>query len=107
MTGGTLYAGTFTIGTGACVWSWDGSAWSQVGVANSLPAAIISGLAIFNGTLYSGGTGVWSWNGSSWSQVGGAGGLPGKAAAVNSLAMFKGALYAGAGDGVWSWNSST
>ncbi len=103
---GTLYAGT-----DGGVWSWDGSAWSQVGGSNVFTgdAAAVYDLAVVSSTLYAGTWGgvVWSWNGSSWSRVGGSGARLDDAQIVNSLAAVNGTLYAGTPYGVWAWNGSS
>lgn len=65
MYNGTLYAGT----NGAGLWSWNGSAWSQVGGGSGPNVELveyINDLLVSNDTLYvATNNGVWSWNGSN------------------------------------------
>jgi hypothetical protein len=103
--------GTLSAGTSSGVWSWNGSAWSQVGGANGLTgdAKYVSSLAVYNGTLYAGtsGAGLWSWNGSAWSQVGGGSGPNVELVEyINDLLVSNDTLYVATNNGVWSWNGS-
>ncbi len=125
--GGTLYAGTgLTAGDGD-VWSWNGSAWTQIGgdglnsgwagsAIESVWALENDGTNLYAGMGETAGDGdVWKWNGSAWTQIGGDGLNSGWAAStyetVESLHWDGTTLYASTGisttDGeIWSWNGS-
>lgn len=94
---GTVYAGTNASG----MWSWNGSAWSQVG--NSLDT--FTSMVTVNEVVYAAtGEGVLSWNGSMWSRVGS---ISSATADVTSLTSVNGVVYAGtSGYGVISWDGS-
>lgn len=102
---GQLCAGT----QGAGVWSWDGSAWSQMGGPTALfhAARNVCCLAMVKDTLYAGtGDGVWSWDGSTWNATALVLPASGHTPVGADLSAFKGALYAGTEEGVWSWDGS-
>lgn len=104
--------GQLCVGTvGAGVWSWDGSAWSQMGGPKALfhAARNVFSLAMVKDTLYAGtGDSVWSWDGSKWDWYTTALVLPasGHTPVGASLAAYKDTLYAGTEEGVWSWDGS-
>jgi hypothetical protein len=62
-------------------WSWDGSAWASIPVANPPPARFHAGMATFQGAVVMfGGAGAipagpgflddtWTWDGTTWTQV--------------------------------------
>jgi hypothetical protein len=90
-----LYA---NFGTGAGIWKWDGSAWSQV-TPNAPTAMAASGSLLYGN--FGTGAGIWKWNGSAWSQV--TPNAPTAMAATGSL------LYGnfGTGAGIWKWDGSS
>ncbi len=89
--GSGLY-GTFT---GAGVWQWDGTTWTQATPNN--PDLIVTTSTTLYGSFAGGG--IWKWDGSSWSQ-----------ATSNNpqLMVISGSdLYGSfAGGGIWKWNGS-
>ena len=124
---GTLYAGTGTGAGDAEVWSWNGSAWTQVGGDNnnsSWDATSYETVYSFanDGTNLYAGLGntagdneVWEFSGGSWTKIGGDGlnsGFTSTHLSVRSLAYAGSTLYAGlqaslANAEVWSFNGSS
>jgi hypothetical protein len=82
--GTNLYAGLGTSNGDGEAWSWNGSAWTQIGgdtlnggwtvaQGDTVNTLIFDSGTIFAGTYDAGGDGLlYSWNGTSWTQVGGA-----------------------------------
>jgi hypothetical protein len=83
--------------TGAGIWKWDGSTWSQV--TPNAPTEMAASGSILYGNFSPGG--IWKWDGSTWSQV--TPNSPTAMAASGSL------LYGnfGTGAGIWKWDGST
>ncbi len=129
---GTLYAGTYDSAGAGLAYTWNGTAWTQIGgdyVNNSWGFYGISAMQVMQsqgGYLYAG-TGnttgaalVFRFNGTSWQIVGGQGlnnsWAPNTYEQVISMASYGGKLYVGLGttasstdqDGdVWMWDGST
>ncbi len=124
---GNLVAGLGNSANDAEVWTYNGSAWTKIGGDSTNSGwttniETIRSLGVYNGNLYAGNgdsagdADVWKWNGTAWSQVGGDGLNSSWAAAtfetVDSLAVYKGYLFAGLGNSagdaeVWQYNGST
>jgi hypothetical protein len=122
-----LVAGLGNSANDAEVWTYNGSAWTKIGGDSTNSGwttniETIRSLGVYNGNLYAGNgdsagdADVWKWNGTAWSQVGGDGLNSSWAAAtfetVDSLAVYKGYLFAGLGNSagdaeVWQYNGST
>ena len=131
-----LYVGTGNNASGCEVWSFNGTAWTQV--VGAQPTAIIGSgfgnavnadaysMAVYGGNLYVATTNVagcevWSFNGTAWTQVvgqsppGTPGTGPGFGNAANdpiSMAAFGSDLYVGtlnfgSGCEVWDFNGAT
>lgn len=132
----SLYAGLGNSTGDAEVWKYSGANWTRVGgdqVGMSSPSTFgwitnrferVLSMAVYNGNLVAGlgesnnvnDSDVWSYNGTNWTRIGGSGitgwMTSGTYESVNSLAVYKGELYAGLGYSpgdaeVWKYNGST
>lgn len=123
---GKLYAGLGTTAGDGTVWSWNGSAWTEIGgngVNSSWAASTYEGVYSFadDGTNLYAGLGntagdneVWKWDGSSWSKIGGDGvnsGFSNTYTIVQSMVYANGKLYAGlqasaTNAAVWSFDGT-
>ncbi len=127
--GSTVYAGTYdSAGTGR-MWTWNGSAWTQIGGnginkswgyynLQSVEVMQWVGDYLYAGSGYAtaGNALVWRFNGSNWEMIGGQGVNNSWGAfsyeAVTSMASLGGELYVGLGISandaeVWKWDGST
>ncbi len=134
---GNLYVGLGTQAYQADIWKWDGSTWTLVAgtLGNTIAATGVNGswyisprsvesMTVWNDQLCAGlgGSGayseLWCWTGTgNWTKIGGGSGAGvnsswASAAAVTSLAAYKGELYAGIQGNshqvsVWKWNGTT
>ncbi len=122
---GTLYVGLGSSANEAEVWSWNGSAWTQIGGDNlnsgwTTNYEEVNTLATDGTYLYAGlglsanDAEVWRWNGTIWGKIGGDSTNSGWTTGfdrITSMAMYAGQLYVGlgltAGEAeVWTWNGS-
>ena len=117
----SVYDNKLVVGLGdttgdAEVWTYSGTAWSQIG-GDGLNAGFggasgydyerVRSLTVYNGNLYAatgsdtGDGDVWQWNGTAWSLIGGHGVNASwdinTAEDVFTLTVYKGKLYAGTG----------
>jgi hypothetical protein len=82
--------------TGAGIWKWDGSTWSQ-GTPNNPQSMVILGSNLYGS--FAGG-GIWKYNGATWTQV-----TPNT---PTMMAVSGSTLYGSfAGGGIWKWNGSS
>jgi hypothetical protein len=82
--------------TGAGIWKWNGSTWSQV-TPNNPQSMVILGSNLYGS--FAGG-GIWKYNGATWTQV-----TPNT---PTMMAVSGSTLYASfAGGGIWKWNGSS
>jgi hypothetical protein len=82
--------------TGAGIWKWGGTTWSQV--TPNTPTAIAASGSTLYGNFSPGG--IWKWDGTTWSQV-----TPNVATA---MAVSGSVLYGNfEGAGIWKWDGTT
>ncbi|KFZ45136.1 hypothetical protein DS62_12865 [Smithella sp. SC_K08D17] len=82
--------------TGAGIWQWNGSTWSQLTPSN--PTSMVASGTTLYGTF--GSNGIWEWNGSAWRQL-----TPSNPEAIVASGTN---LYGDFGEsGVWQWGGSS
>ncbi len=86
----------YTDFTGAGIWQYDGSNWSQLNVGET------SKMTASGNNLYANfeGYGLWQWNGTQWSQLN-------PSLAANMTASGSNLYVDFAGYGLWAWNGTT